>query len=164
MLLSADSIQPMPASGRRRIGWAGPCLGGLSLALVMLCGCGGDDDPTLPISGTVKLNGEPVAHGDIEFAAKQPNGLRRGAMIVNGQYKTAPREGLVPGEYIVRIFSVPNQSTPADQQIMPGEEDLGAPSARDMIPPEYNMRSKQTITVTAEGPNVFDYDIQSKKG
>ena len=135
----------------------------LCLGLLSVYGCGGPDDPTLPISGKVTLNGKPVEHGDIEFAAKGSNGLRRGAMIVKGNYKTAPMQGLVPGEYVVRIFSVAGNPHEVMPDIMPGEEDLGSAAKRDLIPPEYNMRSKQLINVTAEGPNEFNYDIVTKK-
>jgi hypothetical protein len=133
------------------------------VGLIAIVGCGGEVDPTLPVSGTVTLNGKPVQHGDIEFGGKVQNGLRRGAMIVNGKYQTAPMQGLVPGEYIVRIFSVPVQANSANSEALPGDEELGPAASRDLIPPEYNMRSKQSVTVTAEGPNVFDFDIATKK-
>lgn len=135
----------------------------LWLGVISVCGCGGPEDPTLPISGMVTLNGQPVEHGDIEFGGKGNGGLRRGAMIVKGKYKTAPMQGLLPGDYVVRIFSVAGDPHEVMPDIMPGEEDLGSPAKRDLIPPEYNMRSKQVVTVTAEGPNEFNYDIVTKK-
>lgn len=135
----------------------------LWLGLFSVCGCSGPKDPTLRISGKVTLNGQPVEHGDIEFGGKVNNGLRRGAMIVKGKYQTAPMQGLLPGEYVVRIFSVAGNPHEVMPDIMPGEEDLGSAAKRDLIPPEYNMRSTQVVKVSAEGPNEFNYDIVTKK-
>ena len=134
----------------------------LLLGLLSAGGCGGPDDPTLPISGTITLNGKPVEHGDIEFGGHENNGLRRGAMIVNGKYKTAPMQGLLPGKYTVRIFSVAAGPDDPVPDVMPGEQSYGK-GVYDKIPPEYNMRSKQVVTVTAEGPNEFNFDIVTKK-
>lgn len=132
----------------------------LAMCVVVLCGCSGEEDPTLPVSGRITLNGKPLEHGDIEFGGTGGNSLRRGAMIVNGTYATAPMQGLVPGEFVVRIFSVPAGANDPVPDVMPGEE-VHVPS-RDMIPAEYNMRSKQKVTVTAEGPNEFNWDIVTK--
>ncbi|MCA9190106.1 MAG: hypothetical protein KDB03_00025 [Planctomycetales bacterium] len=127
-------------------------------------GCSGPEDPTITVWGKVTLDNVPVRHGDIEFAGKQNQGLRRGAMIENGDYRTAPFQGLLPGDYVVRIFSVPNQDVKeSDPDVLPGDEELGPEQTRDQIPPEYNMRSKVTVSVTAEGPNEFNFDIKSKK-
>ena len=35
------------------------------------------------------------------------------------------------------------------------------PVAPDRIPPEYNLESDKTISVTADGPNQFDFPIVS---
>jgi len=157
-LASLRSLRATTRTSLNHFSWAYIVLG-----LVSVIGCGGEVDPTLQVSGTVTLNGKPVQHGDIEFGGKDNNGLRRGAMIVNGKYQTAPMQGLLPGDYIVRIFSVPVQASSANSEALPGDEELGPAASRDLIPPEYNMRSKQTVTVTTEGPNVFDFDINTKK-
>jgi hypothetical protein len=138
------------------------CLAMLLIAL--FGGCSGPEDPTIPVWGKVTVNGAPVKHGDIEFGGKENSGLRRGAMIIDGKYRTAPMQGLLPGNYVVRIFSVPAQTTePTDSDSLPGDEELGAAASRDVIPPAYNMRSKLTVTVTEEGPNEFNFDIDTTK-
>lgn len=151
----------MMVLGKAGLGWR--VWAATGLLMFGMAGCGGEEDPTIPVWGKVTVDGVPVKHGDIEFGGKQNQGLRRGAMIENGEYRTAPFQGLQPGEFVVRIFSVPSQDAPAGGDALPGDEELGPAATRDVIPPEYNMRSKVTVTVTAEGPNEFNFDIKSKK-
>ena len=75
---------------------------------VVLCyvftitGCGESD--RCPISGTVTLNGRPVAVGSISFRpAKGTTGNTAGAAIVEGRYTVAAERGLSPGEYTVQV-------------------------------------------------------------
>lgn len=133
-------------------------------ALMVISGCGAPEDPTIPVFGKVQVNGVPVKQGDIEFNGKENSGLRRGAMITEGSYRTAPMQGLLPGNYIVRIFSVPIQSkTDSKSGVLPGEEELGPAASRDQIPAKYNMRSTLTIEVKKDGPNEFNFDIDTSK-
>ena len=81
--------------------------------------------------GNGSLKGSPLATGDIEFSSKQVGGLRRGAMITKGDYRTAPMQGLIPGEYVVRIFSVAGGASGPSANSMPGDDDgLGPNVAR----------------------------------
>ena len=131
--------------------------------LVLSSGCSGPADDTIPIWGKITLNGTPLATGDIEFGSKQAGGLRRGAMITKGAYRTAPMQGLIPGEYVVRIFSVAGGAYGPNANSMPGDDDaLGPAASRDLIPAKYNMRSNVLVKVTAEGPNEFNFDIPAK--
>lgn len=148
----------LPRRGISRANWL--LAWSLCFGIAGVCGCSGEKDPTIPVFGKITLNGEPLPHGDIEFGGTAGNNLRRGAMISNGSYKTAPMQGLMPGEYVVRIFSVPAGPDDPVPDVMPGEE--ASVPAKDMIPAEYNMRSKQKITVTAEGTNEFNWDIVTK--
>ena len=132
--------------------------------LTLVSGCGGPVDPTIPVWGSVSLNGTPVKHGDIEFGSTEKNGLRRGAMILDGKYRTAPMQGLQPGTYVVRIFSVPvADNDPNKPEVLAGEEELGAAETRDSIPPSWNMRSTQKVTVSADAENEFNFEIESSK-
>lgn len=136
----------------------------LGIGLLTISGCNEPEDPTIPVFGKVTLNGIPVKQGDIEFNGKENAGLRRGAMIADGQYRTAPMQGLLPGNYIVRIFSVPVQPNAAGKaDALPGDEELGPAASRDQIPAKYNMRSTLTIEVAKEGKNEFNFDIETNK-
>ena len=137
--------------------------GFVMLSLFMVSGCYGPTDDTIPVWGKITLNGTPLATGDIEFSSKQAGGLRRGAMITKGDYRTVPMQGLIPGEYVVRIFSVAGGISGPSANSMPGDDDgLGPAASRDLIPAKYNMRSNVLVNVKAEGPNEFNFDIPGK--
>jgi len=130
----------------------------LGFAAVALGGCGKSDGKQA-VSGEVILSGRPLDAGIIEFDPLDGSGTKSGAMIENGRYRIPVQHGLVPGKYRVRISGGdPNNMEPSS------EEEIGAPSdknrlAKERVPPEYNVNSEQTVHVTAEGPNQFDFRI-----
>ncbi len=70
--------------------------------MLTVAGCG--DDGSCPVSGTVTLDGQPVAMGSISFRpAKGTTGNTAGAAIVEGRYAVAAERGLPPGEYTVQV-------------------------------------------------------------
>ncbi len=130
---------------------------------IWCAGCFGPTDDTIAIWGKVTLDGVPVATGDIEFSSKDNTGFRRGTLITAGQYRTAPMQGLLPGEFLVRIFSVSGGNANMVTSAMPGDNDgLGSAASRDAIPAKYNMRSSLTISVSQEGDHQFDFALTSK--
>jgi hypothetical protein len=134
-------------------------------ASALLTGCGGAEDelPREAVSGTVKISGEPMKDGRIQFQPTAQGGATAGtAPIVDGKYSIARSEGLVPGKYQVLIFSDPSQTAPAAAQTgMPGDSPP-APPAKESIPAKYNAKSKLDAQVTKEGPNTFDFELQAK--
>ena len=139
---------------------AGPLL--LAFVLVFVAGCGpGNPLGRKAISGKITLNGAPLKDGSIEFVPLAADGVNSGAMIVDGAYSIVTAKGLPVGKYTVRIFSVqarggePGPNSPSSF--------ASAPPGVDLIPPEYNTKSKHAVEVTAEGPNEFNYDIVTQK-
>jgi hypothetical protein len=74
-----------------------------------------------------------------------------------------PREnGLKPGKYLVRV-TAGDGITPVntlDPELGPGPTGSTNIVSKDLVPPEWNAKSKQQVTVTKEGPNTFDFDIK----
>jgi hypothetical protein len=133
-------------------------------ASVLLAGCGGAEDelPREGVSGTVKLNGEPMKAGAIQFQPGQQAGATAGrASITDGNYSISKAEGLVPGKYQVQIFGP--QAAPAPAKVeMPGES-RPIPPAKETIPAKYNAKSTLTAEVKKDGPNKFDFlDLKDK--
>src|SRR3954452_20914673 len=91
-------IRPMNAV---RIVVIGLCFGTLA---VSVSGCRPAYGGRQAIRGTVKLKGEPVDDGTIEFFPISGDGATKsGAQIIKGAY-SIPREfGLLPGKYRVSI-------------------------------------------------------------
>jgi hypothetical protein len=131
----------------------------VSMALVCL-GCGPDYGGRVAVNGTVKLKGEPIDDGVIEFVPLAADGeTKSGAQILKGAYTIPAEKGLVPGEYRVIITAGDGRTRPdADPNEPPGPTGANIVS-KDRVPADYNVASKQVVKVTADGPNEFNYDI-----
>ena len=129
----------------------------LGLTLLAAAGCGKDNPlGRRAISGSITLDGQPLSHGNIEFAPRNPAGVGSGVMITDGQYAITEQHGLPPGDYDVRIFS-PNTDSPAPEG-PPGP--LGPPAVEERIPARYNAETELSVTVAADGPTVFDFSLE----
>ncbi len=108
-----------------------------------------------PVTGTVTLDGEPLADAQVEF---QPTGgapPSYGTTDALGQYKlryTKEKLGAVVGTHIVRIMT---QTTAVDPET--GEEY----QIPQRVPEKYNYRSELVRQVTPE-PNVINFDLESE--
>jgi len=121
-----------------------------------LSGCGPRSD-RLAISGTVMLDGTPLDSGSIRFTSVGAEKLMTsGAVIRNGAYNVPQAKGLRAGAYQVEMSSPDAKAPP----IL--DRPSGMMMAPERIPAEYNVNSKQTIEVTPDGENEFNFDIVSK--
>lgn len=130
-------------------------------AWALLAGCGGAEDelPREAITGSVKLNGEPLKEGRIQFQGALP----AGAGIFDGDYSISRAEGLVPGKYQVLIFGAMAQPQAAPAKGgMPGDTPPPKKGAKEPIPEKYNAKSKLTAEVTKGGPNNFNFELTDK--
>jgi hypothetical protein len=134
----------------------------LTLAAALAAGgCGDDGRGLQPISGTVTLKGKPVAEGILDFWPVKGSSAgaaytRAGAVIRDGSYIIPKNQGLVPGRYKVSI------SWPDKHHKLGGDELPGPRSSRtskDLIPPEYNLKTKLEVEVKKDRPNRFDFAI-----
>ena len=92
------------------------------LPLVLIVGCGSRGPTLLPVSGTVTLNGKPMADAEVTFAPDPSN-----AEITMGSDTTGPqgnykamsqgRSGLAAGKYTVTV----KQKPPAPASNLPEE-------------------------------------------
>lgn len=132
----------------------------LLLALATCAGCGeADRQNRLPVAGTVTFNGSPLSRGSIRFEPQdEPKAIVSGAMIVQGTYAIPKDRGLPPGKYLVCIHAAASaaQSSP---DAAPGPNT--AASARELIPPEFNVKSTQVVEVQT-GKNEFTFNITGK--
>ena len=136
-------------------------IGVLFAGALIFIGCAPRSD-RLEISGQVTLDGAPLNRGSIRFTSVgERKAMAAGAMIKNGAYVIPQEKGLLPGEYHLEIHAPDAEAPPIMVSTTPGEP--GIPVAPDRIPPEYNVESKKTITVTADESNEFDFDIVSKQ-
>lgn len=131
--------------------------------LGLVCGCGGGDPlGRREVSGTVTLDGAPLADGSISFQPVEKSTTSSGAVITNGAYSIAREQGLPPGKYRVVINAVkPGTGLKMPEGGMPGDE-VGTP-AEELIPPSWNTESENFIEVGESGPTEFKHEIVTKK-
>jgi hypothetical protein len=124
-------------------------------ALVAIAGCSDPYGGRVEINGTVTLEGAPL-NGQITFVPLAGQGSQSGALVVNGEYAIARKDGLKPGEYLVRL-TAGDGKTPAEGEIaQPGYSNI---ISFDRIPKEWGLESDKKIVVKSDGPNKFDFDI-----
>ena len=130
------------------------------LGCAAFVGCGGNNPlGRKAISGTVKLDGQPLPNGQIELHPVE-GGVQSGAAIKDGAYSMSRDTGPALGKYRVVIYDT-YETPPQPPGYMPGD-DL-PPPPKPKVPPDWNTKSKQTIEVKKEGPFKFDFDVVTKK-
>ena len=128
---------------------------------VLALGCGGDPLGRQPISGSVSFDGAPLEKGTINFhPADSSTATSTGGPITAGQFAFDRQKGLAAGKYRVTVNAPkPGTGGTVVEGAMPG--DTVAPPV-ELIPPDWNTSSTQTVEVQSSGKNEFNFDIKSK--
>ena len=129
-----------------------------ALATLTLIGCSGDSGPELAeVTGTVTLDGSPVAGVNLQFTPESEDGSPSyGVTDADGQYEllySIDRSGAMPGKHRVEIL-------PAE----PNTDDSGKPvasSVMTLIPTRYTQPGTLTADIQS-GSNTVDFALQSK--
>jgi hypothetical protein len=131
----------------------------LAAALVAIVGC--DSGPRRQaVSGQVTLDGQPLDFGSITFVP-DPNGPKASGLIEGGRYEIEQSRGPLAGQKIVEIRAPqydPKRPAPANTK----EKLYRLDVAPEALPDRYNSKSELRATVTEDGPNEFNFDLQSK--
>src|SRR5262249_7203027 len=94
----------------------------------------------------------------IVFVPMDHQPTRSGGEIANGEFRLGKKDGLKPGQYLVQI-------TAGDGRTPASEAEAAAPGGAanivpvDLVPDDWNTKSKQVVTVQADRPNKFDFEI-----
>ena len=132
---------------------------GLVVVLSIACGCGSSNMSN--VSGTVTLNGQPLAKGIINFSGESSGAGTGGSSIEAGQYSV---KDLPPGKYTVHIAGEPENkfiepNSPEAQRTLTDEE-IRAMS--DPLPAG-TTGTEQTVEVKA-GAQTHDFKLESPGG
>ena len=143
----------------------------LLTAGLLLSGCGSAGPDLVPVSGTVTLDGKPLANAHVTF--EPHNGASSIAMTNSqGEYSLVfpgNRVGALPGEHRVTIQyylhsdgSAPDLSGGEDG-VDDYEQQVAAGKLKPMLPPKYSDPEKTELKaeVSAAQPSV-NFDLQSK--
>ncbi|MCR4411576.1 MAG: carboxypeptidase-like regulatory domain-containing protein [Thermoguttaceae bacterium] len=155
----------------------------VGLAAVAILGCGGGKKlDTVPVSGTVTLDGTPVEGAMVVFTPTTGGGAAAsGKTDASGRYKLTtrdPNDGALAGTYLVIIHKteVKDPTAGAVKPGMTGEEAAkaaieayeksGKPEVKaiDHLPKKYKDpgTSGFKVEVTKGGKNEFDFPLTSK--
>jgi hypothetical protein len=126
----------------------------LAAALVGCLGCGGgvNLEKTVSVSGTVMLDNQPMSEGDITFAS-----------TTDGSLDNIPvKEGKFSGQATVgdrRVEIRAFMPDPANAEMY--KDDPSQAPKVNYLPEKYNSASSLKASVTADGPNTFDFKVTS---
>jgi hypothetical protein len=135
------------------------------LSFLALVGCTdntkvADTLPRKAVAGTVTLNGQTLAQGQIQFDPVQ--GTQGPAAIAvadikDGKFSIDRAMGPVPGSYKVSISSRPSIKIAANEQ--PGGRPKMEP---EKVPAQYNIKSTLTKEITDDSLNTIEFDLKSR--
>lgn len=130
---------------------------GFLIVCLAAVGCGGQSDPvgdTIPVSGTVNVNGKPLESGSVSFHPDESKGNSSAFVSVgnieNGNYKLSTRnkEGAPQGWYKVTIISnVPGD--PKDEYSLP----------KSLVATKYTQLDKTPLTLEVKEGGDYDLDV-----
>lgn len=126
------------------------------------CGESANKHGRIPFSGTVTLDGQPLAGGYLIFEPKAGQPTQSGGMIKDGKFEVSEKGGAAPGLYSVAIFS---GSDPLPNKYSPGTPEYEAAAMRapgEQIPPKFNVNTTLTAEVKSGEENVFKFDVTRK--
>lgn len=155
-----------------------------------LAGCNRDSLERTAVSGTVTVDGIPLADGTIVFVPTgETRGPKAGGTIQAGKYSLSQELGPLVGTLRVEIQAVSTAivlpgyhtrhtgetikshtgetaGTPgkhAHSGVASGSPFPESPATKNLpeLPAEFNSESKLVVTTTLEGPNEFDFDLKT---
>ena len=132
----------------------------VALGLIAV-GCGGSEGdklPREPVSGKVKIDGQPLQDGAISFLPTDGEGPAASSKIQKGDYAIQRANGPVPGPYRVLIYS----PQPTGKKIDEEEERLPNDVYAETIPGRYNAKSQLKVDIKAGGDNSFDFELTGR--
>ncbi|MEP3480916.1 MAG: hypothetical protein ABJZ55_16840 [Fuerstiella sp.] len=121
------------------------------LGALVAVGCSEQNSDLASVTGTVRLNGEPLPDTVIEFSPTGSTGsISMGITDSSGNYEmlfTMSQKGASLGENLVRITT----------------SDAGIDGIKQLVPAKYNTKS-DLLRVVEPGANSFDFEIVVEQG
>jgi hypothetical protein len=123
---------------------------GLALALA---GCG---DGKGSVSGTVTLDGKPVADGAVTFVKTEGEQVREGAVIKAGAFVAK----MPPGKYRIELTGKKSAGTRVQKGFDGKDETIEM--TEELFPERYNVKSELIRDIPAGG-STLELKLESKK-
>ena len=119
------------------------------LSLTFLSGCGNSEPKLVSVNGTVTLDGVPLADGFMYFKTIETGSLER-IEIKGGAFTGKALPGLRRVEIISNV----------PKKVVIDGKTIEVPD--NIIHPSFNIDSKLTAQVVAEGANTFKFEVKKK--
>ena len=112
------------------------------VCVVGLAGCGTSDPfNKQPVSGMVKLKGQPVKTGQIFFEPAAGQQVATNATITDGVFRLTREQGLSPGKYTWKLLVLDKPAVAG-----PDGADVGGPAPKNLVPTKDNGGSFEVQT------------------
>lgn len=133
------------------------------LGVLLSAGCGKSD--VVPVSGTVTIDGQPLANATVVFEpdsdAKEPGPGSTGVTDENGRYTlqvmTTNAPGARVGKHKVKITAYEGDAKAPSSDPNAVKNPFGKP----LVPLEYNAQSTLIFEVPAKGTSTADFKLTS---
>ena len=141
----------------------------LSVVLLSLIGCG--SSKTASVTGTVTLDGQPVARAGVAFQPKDGGRMSTGETDAAGKFTLTCYErgdGAIPGAHDVTVtkFEIKKLDLPEGADELTAEFEssrAGEPKKKWIVPQKYSDKNTSGLTFNVEkGRNKADLALQSE--
>jgi len=126
-----------------------------------LVGCSDPGRGGVEVSGTVTLDGGPMAAGSLVFVPLD-SGHKAAGEIVDGTFRIAGGDGPIPGSYRVEVYAPQVSPVPLDDPLAYARSAPRVPQPNP-VAPRYNRRSILKADVIADGVNEFVFQVESAR-
>jgi hypothetical protein len=171
MSVPAGRVERGIAVSRLQLALAG------SVVCMAILGCnrgggGSSGPPVYPVTGVVKLKGQPVVGADIIFSLKDGSASSFGRTDANGKYELTTRkssDGALPGDYLVAISKTDDaaqaqtfvpQEDSKNYNPFVGKNPTPRPPPKSGIPEKYgNVKTSGLTARVGTEKNTIDFDL-----
>jgi hypothetical protein len=137
--------------------------------LMSFLGCSDGEDPRLPVSGTVTLDGQPLADAKVTLMPKDSRRVANAITDESGRFESATTfsrgDGALIGEHYVAITPKNPPPMPGDEISSPGSAGLDAKPVKYIapIPVKYGKpkESGLDVEVARGSDNDFSFELNS---
>lgn len=163
-------LSPPATAGRWSVNSSLQLIGGAVFCCLFLAGCGGGDEDApvrAAVAGSVSLDNTPLRQGVIRFIPTgSTQGPKTSILITQGKFSAEGDYGPIVGTHRIEIESTDTAGLAIDDEEALQRLQSDPPQQLEVVevPPSYNRQSTLTKTVTAEGPNRFEFTLTSTSG
>lgn len=150
----------------------------LATLLIGMTGCGAPGIGSVPVTGTIKVDGKPTSGVTVVFNPGDGGRAASGLTDADGKYKlttVVSGDGALPGSYKIAVSKHENPADDLPKNVDPNDaksmdaiyskvDTSKIVKSKNLIAPQYEnaLGSGLVAEVKASGENKFDFDVKSK--